>query len=400
MEGNKRSPTGHGDQETEITLTTSPDLKNLAREWRNLESRAGAFSFFQSWTWQSCLVTERFPQPILVRAVSAGRTIGLALFNRLGSTLHLAESGRIDFDAIYIEHNAPLVAADAPQEIAGHMIAACWQYPGVRHLVLSGTRLNIPTSVTGGLIIKQKNQTAPFFDIFQISQNSNTFIESRSRNTRSQIRRSIKYFSKIGPLMLVRPESDKQALICLADMIELHTENWRRRGCAGAFANTFMHRFHKELILLSYQRNEIDFIRVLAGTKTIGILYNFIHNGVIYAYQSGFASFPGVRDARPGLVSHALAIEEAQKSGFSRYDFLAGDARYKRSLANNQTTLTWSTMVRSDFLGRMQVGVQTLLAGFRKNVVSAFSSGLKIGNEHQQPLQAIQDQTSSRTRVG
>jgi len=44
---------------------------------------------------------------------------------------------------------------------------------------------------------------------------------------------------------------------------------------------------------------------------------------------------------RPGLVCHLLAIEHYRRAGMRRYDFLGGDARYKRSFANGEIALLW-----------------------------------------------------------
>jgi hypothetical protein len=72
------------------------------------------------------------------------RPLGLALFNRRGNTLYLAESGGRDGDSIYIEHNAPLVEQGAPPELQQRILAAAWSVPGIRRLVLSGVPHAVP----------------------------------------------------------------------------------------------------------------------------------------------------------------------------------------------------------------------------------------------------------------
>ena len=58
------------------------------------------------------------------------------------------------------------------------------------------------------------------------------------------------------------------------------------------------------------------------------------------SYQSGYHPGPDNRH-HPGLVMHYLAIERAMRAGFQVYDFLAGEARYKRSLAAPGEALLW-----------------------------------------------------------
>ena len=87
-------------------------------------------SFFQTWTWTGCLAAERFPDPVLVEAVEDGQTVALALFNRVGRTLHLGESGDPALDTVYVEYNGVLTEAGREAELT----EACVRPRGVGHL--------------------------------------------------------------------------------------------------------------------------------------------------------------------------------------------------------------------------------------------------------------------------
>ena len=76
-----------------------------------------------------------------------------------------------------------------------------------------------------------------------------------------------------------------------------------------AFASGFFADFHRALVTKQSDTGEIQLLRISAGKKLIGSLYNFVKNGRIYAYQSGFNYDPDPR-LKPGLVSHCLAIEQ------------------------------------------------------------------------------------------
>ena len=60
------------------------------------------------------------------------------------------------------------------------------------------------------------------------------------------------------------------------------------------------------------------------GDRVAGYLYNFVHRGWVAAYQSGFDFGDDADRLRPGLVSHALAIEHYRRAGVRVYDFLGG----------------------------------------------------------------------------
>lgn len=49
---------------------------------------------------------------------------------------------------------------------------------------------------------------------------------------------------------------------------------------------------------------------------------------------------------KPGFLAHTAAIEHAAAAGHELYDFLAGDVRYKKSLATSSTSLVWARVQR------------------------------------------------------
>ena len=151
----------------------------------------------------------------------------------------------------------------------------------------------------------------------------------------------------------------------------LHQERWHRAGAAGAFATGPVRRFHAALLARAMARGELDLARVAAGEVLLGYLYGFRHRGTVSAYQSGFCRFEESNDARPGLVAHLLAITAARQAGLRRYDFLAGAARYKLSLATGATTLSWQTRVSA----RSPLAALALARGLVRRLRDRLSAG-------------------------
>jgi CelD/BcsL family acetyltransferase involved in cellulose biosynthesis len=83
-------------------------------------------------------------------------------------------------------------------------------------------------------------------------------------------------------------------------------------------------------------------LRISAGGRPIGYLYNFRHGASRYAYQSGFDDEDPA--FRPGYVCHALAIEAAAAQGARGYDFLAGSNRLKETFGRENYVLSWCTL--------------------------------------------------------
>ena len=144
--------------------------------------------------------------------------------------------------------------------------------------------------------------------------------------------------------MLRRAESVEAAFQYLEGLMRLHAVTWNARGQPGAFARPEVLRFVRELIATGVPRGEVDLLEVSAGAEIVGYLMNFVFDGAVSTYQSGFQYRDAVPQLKPGLTCHAMAIEAARAAGHRGYDFLAGENRYKSSLANAERTLYWTEL--------------------------------------------------------
>lgn len=338
-----------------FTATFHPvaDTAALGERWLAFERQVSC-SFFQSWAWTGCLFAERFLDPLLLELRDEGRLVALALFNRtqdwLGrERLWLGESGRPALDAVFIEHNGPLLAAGGTTALPALLEAALqlpwgrgwrWEYLWGRRVVLSGVGISVRAAAAGlGTMVVQAVRPAPYVDLATIRATGSGYLASIGAGTRYQIRRSERRYAEIGVLTLRRAETVAEAHDFLDALAALHQQSWAQRGKVGAFANPMFLRFHHALI--NRTLGEIDLLRFDAGGHVIGYLYNFRHRGRASTYQSGFAYAPGEAHRKPGLTCHHLAAEMYLAEGLDAYDFLAGEARYKRNLSNASTDLHW-----------------------------------------------------------
>jgi hypothetical protein len=62
----------------------------------------------------------------------------------------------------------------------------------------------------------------------------------------------------------------------------------------------------------------------------IGYLYNFVKDGQVYSYQSGF-DYDLLPRSKPGWLCHHLAVEHNLQRGMTGYDLLAGACQFKAS---------------------------------------------------------------------
>ena len=320
----------------EVRVHGVADIGALEGPWRDLEQRS-ACSFFQSWTWVGCLAAERFPTPVLVEATDSGRTVALGLFNLVGRRLFLGESGSAELDSPYVEQNGILTEAGREEELTELCLRGLIRS---RHVVLSGVGESVVHAVrrAGGLTVVRRSQSSPYVDLAAIRDSGGDYLAGRSANTRQQVRRSNRLYA---PVVLERAATVDAAHAMLDEMAALHQAAWRGRGKPGSFADPFFGRFHHTLINRGFRFDQIVLNKLSSSGTTVGILYNFVWRDQVLAYQSGFAFRPGDSHAKPGLTCHHAAIQDALGQGLDRYDFLAGEDRYKQSLADQSHRQFW-----------------------------------------------------------
>jgi CelD/BcsL family acetyltransferase involved in cellulose biosynthesis len=133
---------------------------------------------------------------------------------------------------------------------------------------------------------------------------------------------------------------------------EFHSATWQQRSRAHSFTRAFFEPFHQLLFERSFAAGGIELLRASAGDAVIGHLYNFRLGNRIYAYRSGFAY--DERAARPGAVSHAMAIREAYRSGAAIYDFMAERNRLQESFATRCEPMLWQVMQQPRLAFRLE----------------------------------------------
>lgn len=333
-----------------IIVSEAVDFTDLERRWRDLETRADG-SFFQGWTWTGCLVKERFFDPVLVEATDDGRTIALAMFNRIRrrfgrSSLYLGETGVPSIDNLAIEYNGVLLETGRDPAIASACLAAvakgrCGLGGSVVASAIDDQTLAALRAVVPRVSVNIARHV-PFTDLRSAEAGMDSFMTRRSANTRQQIRRSDRAYAAVGAIALRRATSIPEALGFLGEMEELHQSSWIARGLPGSFADPFFGRFHRTLIERAMPHDEVDLLRVTAGAHLIGVLYNFRYRGRAMAYQSGFDYRAAGKHQKPGMTCHHQAIRFSTRIGLDFYDFLAGDDRYKRSMADSDGKLFWA----------------------------------------------------------
>jgi CelD/BcsL family acetyltransferase involved in cellulose biosynthesis len=359
-----------------VAAETCPTLEELERRWRDLESRSDG-SFFTSWTWIGTWLSTfaddgALPQVRLVTAQAGTLVVGLALIgecaaptilNKRTRIAALHQSGVPADDAVFIEYNDFLLdrrfAAPARDAMLGYISAEKDRW---REFRLSGVMPAMARAVTHRNLRHRilSDRLCSWIDLAKAPPGLSGYLAILSRNTRQQIQRSLRLYEKEGAVNLTAARDTAEAKSMLENLCVLHQKSWRERKASGSsFVTPRLQRFAARIAEAGVADGSVQVLRASAGAEAFGYLLNFVSRGHVYAYQSGFAYRDDNR-FRPGLVTHALAAVRAREQGLRGYHFMAGDGRYKSSLANADEHLLWMTLRHDDLISRAEDAARAL----------------------------------------
>jgi CelD/BcsL family acetyltransferase involved in cellulose biosynthesis len=369
----------------DVSLETLHNVERLETSWKELEART-THSFYLSWlwigTWVQHLPKGAHPHVLVARA--SGKIVALAIICRrrawdLG--LHararwlLNETGDTRFDRLFIEYNNILAERSSADAITVACLEALMHR--LRHsdqLVLSGIDPDLEMAACRaasrvGLVTDVKQaDTARWTDFAKVRLQGGNYRATLGRNTRGAVSRAMRLYAERGPVVLRIMETTTEALAAFDLLEDLHQSRWGRKG---AFANPGFRAFHEELIARGVPMGAIRISRTLVGDQTIGVLYNFVHDGRVLNYQSGFLYESDGR-LKPGLISHVLSIEDSILRGERGYDFLAGSAGHKSHLANAEHAMKWIAIGRDSPERRIEAKLR-----HAKRELRTFATNLK-----------------------
>jgi CelD/BcsL family acetyltransferase involved in cellulose biosynthesis len=370
------------ERNTEVSFAFQPitDLHSLAASWRTLEKRSEA-SFFQSWDWIEPWVVEAQIKPWVLSARVSGELALLALFTNAmqhrhgvirSNSLLLHHTGERARDVLSVGYNGFVIDAALDGQIVTQALEHLRRVATLPFVEIQLNRVSEVywrrAQMTGFRTVLLCRNPSWRVDLATVRRSGGGYLESLSGNTRYQIRRSIKLYKRRGNLTLTTASSVKEALDYFRQLRDLNISYWASRRQTTAFSYPFFERFHRRLIERCIPKGTVELVRVNIGEIPIGFLYNFVSNGQVYAYQSGFA-YESDPKLKPGLVSHELCIEKHLKEGAEIYDFLAGQARYKANLGVVGPDLFDCSLQRPSFT----LQTENLLRLLKRHTVLALS---------------------------
>ena len=258
------------------------------------------------------------------------------------SQSRLHEVGVADNDAIYIEYNDFLVAEGADNARALAIDALIAGMPEIENFVFRNVTQGLASAlekaaVSHGLKLRQLNDQPVYTaDLSENRRRNQQFLNGVSKSLAAKVKRAIKLYEARGPLACNELKTQAEIDRGWNTLKELHEAGWKRRQQSGVFANAQLMAFHDRL--RAHAPQECRLFEVTCGGEPIGVLYNFVSGDRVINYQSGFR-YEDDNKLTPGFVCHALACQYYQDRGLAVYDFLAGDADYKKRFGQHAADL-------------------------------------------------------------
>lgn len=331
-----------------VSIEKLADKQQLANAWCELESRIER-PFFLSWNWIGTWIDTFVEDAWCVTVRSGEEIVGLGVFVELIQRRHLIiksrqlvlhATGRQEQDVITIEYNNLLCDAALEADIWAAVLEKLkdadvfpWD-----EIVLPGVTSDLEAKVVamGYSAVRTAEAGSARVDLKALAREGveglDGFVSTLGKNTRGQIRRSLRLYGESGEIVIERAEKPEEAWTWLEEAGEYHRLRWQQRGGTGALDRPGFVAFHKRLIEQNFSAGVLEILRIRAGDMPFAWLYNFLDRGHVYFYFCAFR-FENDNRMKPGLSAHALCIADHLGRGSAVYDFMAGDSQYKTSLA-------------------------------------------------------------------
>lgn len=335
------------------------DISALSEQWQALEACSDN-PFFLSWQWIGVWLTAFQSQVTVVTVHSCEeQLVALGLLVQKNTRRHgflsskclyLHQTGLPESDQIWVEYNGFLIHKAHTEEAEKAALSYIreqmnWDEWIVGAIEASKIKLYCEELNTSAHILWD----APCYgvDLTSLKTSAQCYLQTLSANTRYQINRARRLYEQEGSIKILRPESVSEAQAWFDKIGPLHIKRWGDGLAQSGFANPLFVQFHRQLIEQCWNQF-VDIVAIELDGVPIALFYNFIYRRRVYFYLAGLRVEQDSK-LKPGLLGHALCIEDYVERGYEFYDFMGGEERYKTQLGTRHSHLVRVSLQRHQF---------------------------------------------------
>jgi CelD/BcsL family acetyltransferase involved in cellulose biosynthesis len=353
--------------ELRVTVYPGGQFGRMAENWARLAQRTAPNSFFLSQDWVETWIHifgSRANVSVVLFA-SQEQPVGACLLAETNHNCGLIPLKRISLnaagenpkDSTYIEFNNLLCFPGWEQAVADrlaeYLMDREWDefaldgfVPGVGYEALKRAFARFK--------LEEDQQPSYYVDLSALRRGGRSYDGMLTSHRRKAIRQSIRAYAKAaGPLRLEAAQNVEAAVQMFEELARLNCRRLSLRRHHSVFESPVFRAFHEKLIQQCFPEGSVELLRLEAGGRTIGILYNFVWAGKVYFYQCGF-DYTNHARLSPGIVTLAHAVQHYIDAGYDDFDFLSGEASYKRMLSTGSRDLVWAVFRRPNL--RVRIG--------------------------------------------
>ncbi len=150
-------------------------------------------------------------------------------------------------------------------------------------------------------------------------------------------RRWRKLETEVGPPGIWTPSTEAEAEAFLEEFFQVHDEKWRRQGHPGIFGAPAVRRHYHAMVKRMLNRG-LHISALRSGSINISFHVGFLSGGWLQWYRPSYRwQYDNFSPSK--LHIHAL-IEQGVADGWTGFDFLLGDEKYKFSWSNDVRQVT------------------------------------------------------------
>ena len=326
----------------DVKVNIIDTMEAFKKTWLNLQTRSHPNAFL-SWSWIENLCAIKPNQYFILTAECDNKVVGIGVIHIKYVVFlkifkikqaYLNRYGQQEPDQIWIEYNDFMVDRMAASITKEAMLNFVFKHELADEFIIgmSDEQSLRPYSLAHSNV-RYIMESPGYIANLENCHCLDDYLNTLSRNTRSQIKRTRKLLEKDGEIQLTEAHSTDQKNSFLKQMSEIHKQRWNDSTYGSGFSNNHFNDFHQRLINDDPEQNVTKILELKLDNKILGFIYLLVQEDKWLFYLSALNYHPDKR-VKVGLLFHSIVIQKAIDEGINNYDFLAGEARYKQSMSN------------------------------------------------------------------